>query len=104
GADRCLVGCDRKQDRDSNRAAPCFLDKIDLVSDRKKRFKRLVTKVDDFCYVLVRDQVVEQRHLTADLANRGRSGFFRQKLRQRPLAGIEVEGRDQAAFTEMKVG
>jgi hypothetical protein len=49
----------------------------------------------------MRDQVVEQRHLAADLANRGRCGFFRQKLRQRPLTGIEIEGRDQAAFTEM---
>ena len=104
GADRCLVGRDREQDRDSDRTAARFLDKIDLVGDGKKRFKQLVTKIDDFCYVLVRDQVVEQRHLAVDLANRGRCGFFRQKLRQRPLTGIEIEGRDQAAFTEMKVG
>src|SRR5262245_18243314 len=103
--DRRLLRGYHKENRNGDRPAPRFADKIDLVRDREKSFERFVTKIDDFVDVVVCNQTVEQFHLAIGVPDRGGSGLIGQKLRQRPLAdGINVESSDMAILVEMKVG
>ena len=103
GLDRSLVGRHDEQDRNRNRAPPRFLDKTDLMGDREKRLKQFVTEIDDLGGIIVRNQPVEQRHLSIDVANVRRDHALRQKLRERMLAGIEIERRNCTAFLRMKI-
>ena len=62
-----------------------------------------MTKIDDLGRVLVCDQAIEQCHLAVDVANSRDFGFFGQKLRQRPVAGIEIECRDRTVLLQMEI-
>ena len=73
------------------------------LGDGEKRGKRLVAEIDDLGDAVVGDQPVEQRHLPVDVADRRRGGVLGQELRQRVLAGVEIEAGDGAALVQMKV-
>jgi len=84
-----LIG-EKEHDR-VHAAPPRLLSEADVADDGEELLERPVADVDDFGARGVRDQLVEQFHLSADIADIDRPDQFGKAAGQHGPARIEVE-------------
>jgi hypothetical protein len=85
-------------------APPRLAEKADLGGKRKEPLERALAEIDDLGDAVVHDEAVEQGHLRASGAEVCLHRYVRQKIRERALARIEIEGADRAAVDAQEIG
>ena len=82
---RAVVGIGDEQHHRHDRPAPRLGAEIDLLHHREEPLEQRVAEVDHLRHVVRHDELVEQRHLAAGVADAGGGGVGRQVVEQREL-------------------